>query len=191
MAVETLLTRALGEVAGMLHTARSRNDQVALDLRLHVREQSALALEELSELLRALRIGRTASAPRCFPDTTHRQRAQAVSAAYYLCAWAQCFARDVALVRATASLEMPLGVGALAGTSWPIDREIVRRLLRFDRLTATGWTRWATGTSCWTSRTPRPARFCMPAGSPPTSSTSARRSSPTRSSTTGWRWALR
>jgi argininosuccinate lyase len=126
MAVETLLTRALGEVAGTLHTARSRNDQVALDLRLHVREQSALALEELSGLLRAL------------ADRAHRQRAQAVSAAYYLCAWGAMFARDVALLRATASLEMPLGVGALAGTSLPIDREIVRRLLRFDRLTANG-----------------------------------------------------
>ncbi|HYS07252.1 MAG TPA: argininosuccinate lyase [Myxococcales bacterium] len=138
MAVETLLTRALGEVAGMLHTARSRNDQVALDLRLHVREQSALALEELSELLRALADRADRERATLLPGYTHRQRAQAVSAAYYLCAWGAMFARDVALVRATASLEMPLGVGALAGTSLPIDREIVRRLLRFDRLTANG-----------------------------------------------------
>jgi argininosuccinate lyase len=138
MAVETLLTRALGEVAGTLHTARSRNDQVALDLRLHVREQSALALEELSGLLRALADRADRERATLLPGYTHRQRAQAVSAAYYLCAWGAMFARDVALLRATASLEMPLGVGALAGTSLPIDREIVRRLLRFDRLTANG-----------------------------------------------------
>src|SRR5207245_2814974 len=83
MAVETLLARKLGETAGMLHTARSRNDQVALDLRLHVREQAALALEELSLLLGELaeRAGRERDT--LLPGYTHRQRAQPVSAAYY------------------------------------------------------------------------------------------------------------
>ena len=138
MAVETLLTRALGEVAGMLHTARSRNDQVALDLRLHVREQSAAALEELSGLLRALAERADRERATLLPGYTHRQRAQPVSAAYYLCAWGAMFARDATLLSATAAPEMPLGVGALAGTSLPIDREIVRRLLRFERLTANG-----------------------------------------------------
>lgn len=137
MAVETLLTRALGEVAGMLHTARSRNDQVALDLRLHVREQGALALEELSKLLRALADRADRERDTLLPGYTHRQRAQPVSAAYYLCGWGAMFVRDMELLRAAAP-EMPLGVGALAGTSLPIDREIVRSLLRFERLTANG-----------------------------------------------------
>src|SRR5205814_6820576 len=100
MAVETLLARTLGEVAGMLHTARSRNDQVALDLRLHVREQSALALEELSALLRALAERAERERSTLLPGYTHRQRAQPVSAAYYLCAWGAMFARDAALLRA-------------------------------------------------------------------------------------------
>ena len=138
MSVETILTRALGEPAGMLHTARSRNDQVALDLRLHVREQSTLALEELARLLRALAERADRERATLLPGYTHRQRAQPVSAAYYLCAWGAMFARDAALLRAAAAPEMPLGVGALAGTSLPIDREVVRRLLRFERLTANG-----------------------------------------------------
>jgi argininosuccinate lyase len=138
MAVETLLTRALGEQAGMLHTARSRNDQIALDLRLHVREQCATALQELSTLLGALANRAEHERDTLLPGYTHRQRAQPVSAAYYFCAWGAMFARDLELLRAAAALEMPLGVGALAGTSLPIDREMVRKLLRFDRLTANG-----------------------------------------------------
>jgi argininosuccinate lyase len=138
MAVETLLSRALGETSGMLHTARSRNDQVALDLRLHVREQCALALEELSKLLHDLADRADRERDTLLPGYTHRQRAQPVSAAYYLCAWGAMFTRDLELLRAVAAPEMPLGVGALAGTSLPIDRETVRRLLRFDRLTANG-----------------------------------------------------
>ena len=138
MAVESLLTGALGETAGMLHTGRSRNDQVALDLRLHVREQAAVALEEMSQLLRALadRAGRERNT--LLPGYTHRQRAQPVSAAYYLCAWGAMFARDVELLRLLTDPEMPLGVGALAGTSLPIDRDDVRALLRFRRLSANG-----------------------------------------------------
>src|SRR5207253_2704041 len=138
MAVETLLARSLGETAGMLHTARSRNDQVARDLRLHVREQAALALEELSLLLGELaeRAGRERDT--LLPGDTHRQRAQPVSAAYYFCAWGAMFARDLELIRAAASPEMPLGAGALAGTSLPVDREVVRKLLRFERVTANG-----------------------------------------------------
>jgi argininosuccinate lyase len=138
MAVESLLTGALGETAGMLHTGRSRNDQVALDLRLHVREQAALALEEMSQLLRALadRAGRERNT--LLPGYTHRQRAQPVSAAYYLCAWGAMFARDVEPLRLLTDPEMPLGVGALAGTSLPIDRDDVRALLRFRRLSANG-----------------------------------------------------
>jgi argininosuccinate lyase len=140
MAVETLLAHQLGESAGMLHTGRSRNDQVALDLRLHVREQCALALEELGLLLSELSARAAAERETLLPGYTHRQRAQPVSAAYYLCAWGSMFARDAQALRACSGnvSELPLGVGALGGTSLPIDREITRQLLSFDRLTANG-----------------------------------------------------
>src|SRR3954469_6621908 len=138
MAVETLLARELGETAGMLHTARSRNDQVALDLRLHVREQAAVALAELSPLIGALATRAAAERETLLPGYTHRQRAQPVSAAYYLCAWGAMFGRDArALQNVLAAVsELPLGVGALGGTSLPIDREITRELLRFEGVTA-------------------------------------------------------
>jgi argininosuccinate lyase len=136
MAVETLLTRALGEEAGMLHTARSRNDQVALDLRLHVREQCAVALQEMSQLLQELADRAERERETLLPGYTHRQRAQPVSAAYYLCAWGAMFQRD--LRRLHPPSDLPLGVGALAGTSLPIDRQVVRKLLHFGSITANG-----------------------------------------------------
>jgi len=140
MAVETLLANELGETAGMLHTARSRNDQVALDLRLHVREQAALALAELALLLRELSVRAAAERETLLPGYTHRQRAQPVSAAYYLCAWGAMFGRDAQALEQVLSAvsELPLGVGALGGTSLPIDREITRGLLRFEGVTANG-----------------------------------------------------
>jgi argininosuccinate lyase len=136
MAVEALLAGALGETAGMLHTARSRNDQIALDLRLHVREQCALASQEMSLLLRELADRAERERDVLLPGYTHRQRAQPVSAAYYLCAWGAMFQRDLRKLRPPSDL--PLGVGALAGTSFPIDRHLVARLLHFGSITANG-----------------------------------------------------
>jgi argininosuccinate lyase len=136
MAVETLLASELGETAGMLHTARSRNDQVALDLRLHVREQCALSLVELAGLIGELASRAEEERETLLPGYTHRQRAQPVSAAYYLCAWGAMFARDLATLQPPD--ELPLGVGALGGTSLPIDREEVRKLLRFGAVTLNG-----------------------------------------------------
>jgi argininosuccinate lyase len=140
MAVEARLTSALGETAGMLHTARSRNDQVALDLRLHVREQAARALDELGRLLASIAARAKAEIDTIVPSYTHRQRAQPVSLAYVLAGYGAMFARDAEALRAvlTAVDEMPLGVGAIAGTSLPIDRETTRKLLRFSRLTENG-----------------------------------------------------
>ncbi|HWE22953.1 MAG TPA: argininosuccinate lyase [Myxococcales bacterium] len=140
MAVEARLTSALGETAGMLHTARSRNDQVALDLRLHVREQAKRALDELARLLAALAARATAEVDTIVPAYTHRQRAQPVSLAYALAGYGAMFARDAVALRdvLVAVDEMPLGVGAIAGTSLPIDRETTRKLLRFSRLTENG-----------------------------------------------------
>jgi argininosuccinate lyase len=122
----------------MLHTARSRNDQVALDLRLHVREQVALALEEIAGFVGELADRASRERDTLLPGYTHRQRAQPVTASYYLCGWGAMFARDAAaLVNATPA-ELPLGVGAMGGTSLPIDREIVRELLGFESVTANG-----------------------------------------------------
>jgi argininosuccinate lyase len=141
MAVEARLTAQLGrEVAGLLHTARSRNDQVALDLRLHVREQIALALEQLAAVIAQLAERADASKDVLLPSYTHRQRAQPVSLAYVLCAWGAMLARDVEALQFALSQTdaLALGVGAVGGTSIPIDREITRGLLRFARTTLNG-----------------------------------------------------
>jgi argininosuccinate lyase len=141
MAVEARLTAALGETAGMLHTARSRNDQIALDLRLHVREQAARALDALADLLSALAKRARAESDTILPSYTHRQRAQPVSLGYVLAGYGAMFGRDADALRGvlTAVDELPLGVGAIAGTSLPIDRETTRKLLRFSRLTENGF----------------------------------------------------
>jgi argininosuccinate lyase len=140
MAVEGEVTAALGEVAGRLHTARSRNDQVALDLRLHVREQAAEILGALAQLIEHLTAMAEGELATLIPSYTHRQRAQPVSLGYVLAGWAAMFARDVdafAFVLDQADA-LPLGVGAIAGTSLPTDREVTRGLLRFSRLTLNG-----------------------------------------------------
>jgi argininosuccinate lyase len=140
MAVEAELTRRLGAEAGHLHTARSRNDQVALDLRLHLREQVALCLEALGGLLEALLQRAESDASVLLPGYTHRQRAQPISAGYWWCAAAAMFARDIeAFAFVHSQLDAsPLGVGALAGTSLPTDRHVARGLLGFSRLTLNG-----------------------------------------------------
>ncbi len=140
MAVEAELTRRLGVEAGHLHTARSRNDQVALDLRLHVREQVAEALDAVAALLETLVARAEADGGILLPGYTHRQRAQPISAGYWWCAAASMFARDLdALGFVHRQLDAsPLGVGALAGTSLSTDREIPRALLGFSRLTLNG-----------------------------------------------------
>jgi len=140
MAVEAELTRRLGEVAGFLHTARSRNDQVALDLRLFVRERCADLLGGLSELLSLVAARAEADREVLLPAYTHRQRAQPVSAGYWWAAYGAMFARDVEAVRfALGQVDAsPLGVGAIAGTSLPTDRRIPQELLGFSRLTVNG-----------------------------------------------------
>jgi len=140
MAIETLLDRKLGEVSGKLHTARSRNDQIALDLRLYAREQVRLALGSLGRLLEALAERAQAERATLIPAYTHRQRAQAVSVGYLLCGYGMMFGRDVDLLAyVLESLDRsPLGVGAIAGIGLPTDRDLVRQWLGFSRLTENG-----------------------------------------------------
>ncbi len=129
MAVEAELTRRLGQVTARLHTARSRNDQVALDLRLHVRDRGAALLREVASLVGALAARAAREKHVLLPAYTHRQRAQPISAAFLVAAWGVGLAKaadtiDFALER----IEMPLGSGACSGTSLPIDRALVARL---------------------------------------------------------------
>ena len=129
MAVEGELGRRLGSVAQRLHTARSRNDQVALDLRLHVRDRGAALLREIASLLASLAHRASGEKDVLLPAYTHRQRAQPVSAAFLVCAWAVGLARAAHTVVYTLDrMEMPLGSGACSGTSLPIDRALVARL---------------------------------------------------------------
>jgi argininosuccinate lyase len=133
MAVERRLIEKIGAVGGKLHTARSRNDQVALDLRLYLRDETTRILELLQQLRRALTTVATTHADVIMPGYTHLQPAQPVLFAHHLLAYAEMVARDQQ--RFTDGLKridvMPLGSGALAGTTFPIDRQYVARRLGF------------------------------------------------------------
>jgi argininosuccinate lyase len=129
MAVEAELGHRVGAVAARLHTARSRNDQVALDLRLHVRDQGVALCVELASLVAALadRAGREKDV--LLPAYTHRQRAQPVSAAFLVAAWGVALSRAIDVIAfGLDQIEMPLGSGACSGSSLPIDRALVARL---------------------------------------------------------------
>ncbi|HZU82123.1 MAG TPA: argininosuccinate lyase [Polyangiaceae bacterium] len=129
MAVEAELTARLGAVAARLHTARSRNDQVALDLRLHVRDRGAAVLRESAALVSALADRAEREQHVLLPAYTHRQRAQPVSAAFLVASWAVGLVHAADTVAfALDRLEMPLGSGACSGTSLAIDRALVARL---------------------------------------------------------------
>lgn len=137
MAVEAELARRLGPaIAGRLHAARSRNDQIGLDLRLHVRDQAAATLREVSALVSSLAKRAAGGADLLLPAYTHRQRAQPVSVAFQICAWGAQLARAadcVAYAQESANV-LALGSGACSGTSLPIDRPLVARLLGFPRV---------------------------------------------------------
>jgi argininosuccinate lyase len=129
MAVEAALGVRVGAVAARLHTARSRNDQVALDLRLHVRDRGAALLDALASLVESLAHRAADEQSVLLPAYTHRQRAQPISAAFLVSAWAVGIARAAqTVVFALERIEMPLGSGACSGTSLPIDRGLLARL---------------------------------------------------------------
>jgi len=136
--IEEALKERIGEVAGKLHTARSRNDQVALDLRLYLREKFRMVQSDLLRLMSVLTDKAEANIDIIMPGYTHLQRAQPVRLAHHLMAYFQMFHRDWgrfgdALGRAD---EMPLGSAALAGTTFPIKREDVASFLDFSRVSA-------------------------------------------------------
>ena len=134
MNIEALLTARVGDAGKRLHTARSRNDQVALDFRMYVRREIPAVIGELLELERVLCKQARRYQNAVMPGYTHLQRAQPISFAQHLCAYAQMFARDVTRLEDCAKRlnECPLGSGALAGTTYPIDRFETARELGFD-----------------------------------------------------------
>lgn len=133
MNVEQLLTQRIGPVGKKLHTARSRNDQVALDVRMYLKEEIDAILELLKKLLHALLDLAEEHCETIVPGYTHLQRAQPVTLAHHLLAYVQMFRRDVERLldcrRRTDVL--PLGAGALAGTTFPIDPYFVAEELGF------------------------------------------------------------
>jgi len=138
MNVEARLKDLIGEPAGRLHTARSRNDQVAVDFRLWVRDQCDAAITGLTELMRAFVDQARAGADWVMPGFTHLQTAQPVTWGHHMLAYVEMLARDRArFMDARARMnECPLGAAALAGTSFPIDRDMTAAALGFARPTA-------------------------------------------------------
>ena len=135
MNVEARLTEIIGTPAGRLHTARSRNDQVALDFRLWVREQTDQSIEAIEALQRALVQQAGDGADWVMPGFTHLQTAQPVTWGHHMLAYVEMLGRDAGRMRdARARMnESPLGCAALAGTSFPIDRDMTAKALGFDR----------------------------------------------------------
>ncbi|WP_232631925.1 argininosuccinate lyase [Methylobacterium sp. Leaf118] len=138
MAVESRLTEIVGPAAGRLHTARSRNDQVATDMRLWVRDTLDALDVQVADLQRALAEMAVRQAGTVMPGFTHLQSAQPVTFGHHCLAYVEMLSRDRGRFRdARARLnECPLGAAALAGTSFPIDRHATAAALGFDRPTA-------------------------------------------------------
>lgn len=134
MNVESRLLEIIGTAAGRLHTARSRNDQVATDFRLWVRDAHDRADELLSTLLKALLDRAEAHAHTVMPGFTHLQSAQPTTFGHHLMAYVEMFGRDLSRLCDSRRRmnESPLGAAALAGTSFPIDRERTAKALGFD-----------------------------------------------------------
>ncbi|NOZ26210.1 MAG: argininosuccinate lyase [Nitrospirae bacterium] len=138
MNIEAALIRKIGPLGGKLHTARSRNDQVALDLRLYLRAEAAGLVGMIKRLQRILLRLAQKHAETIMPGYTHLQRAQPVTLGHHLLAYVEMLQRDKE--RLLDSLKridtLPLGACALAGTTLPVDRAYVARLLKFKRVAA-------------------------------------------------------
>ena len=137
MAIERRLTELIGPLGGKVHTGRSRNDQVALDIRLYLRDHLGQLVAHLENFQRVLVAKGKANRTVAMPGYTHLQRAQPVLFAHHLLAYVEMIERDKGRVRdAVARLNvMPLGSGALAGTNYPVDRLFTAKLLGFPSVT--------------------------------------------------------
>jgi argininosuccinate lyase len=136
MNIENALTKQIGEAGAKLHTARSRNDQVALDLRLYVKDEIKRASSQLKKLQRSLVGLAQKHVGVVMPGYTHLQRAQPVLLAHYLLGHVEAFARDVERLRDCLNRTdiLPLGSAALAGSTIVLDRESIARDLKFSQV---------------------------------------------------------
>lgn len=134
MNIETILTQRIGEAGKRLHTGRSRNDQVAVDIRMYLRDECKEISKMLTELITTLVNLAEEHTETIMPGYTHLQKAQPVTFAHHLMAYYEMFSRDLGRLCDTAKRMnvMPLGSGALAGTTYPLDREFVAKELGFD-----------------------------------------------------------
>ncbi len=137
MFVEAELTKRIGDLGKKLHTARSRNDQVALDIRLYLRDEASDIVAMLRELLAAILEQAKVNKDAIMPGYTHLQRAQPITFAHHILAYAMMFMRDISRIEdAVKRMNLsPLGSCALAGTTYDTDREQVAKLLDFDGIT--------------------------------------------------------
>lgn len=133
MNIESLLTKKIGPVAGKLHTARSRNDQVATDFHLYVKRRLPVVIDELRHLQKVLVDMAEKNVDTVMPGYTHLQHAQPISYGHYLMAYFQMFQRDVERFEFNKKHTdiSPLGAAALAGTTFPTDREYTAQQLGF------------------------------------------------------------
>lgn len=149
MNIEARLTDRIGVTGKKLHTGRSRNDQVATDIRLWLRDEIDTILAEITRLQEGLLGLAEAEADTIMPGFTHLQTAQPVTFGHHLLAWFEMLSRDYErLVDCRKRVNrMPLGSAALAGTTYPIQREITCQLLGFDAVGGNSWTASPTATS--------------------------------------------
>ncbi len=136
--IEQTLTERIGDAGKRLHTGRSRNDQVALDIRLYLRDECDAVIDLLRDLIKSLNTKGEENAHAIMPGYTHLQRAQPITFKAHLSAYTEMLKRDIGRVE-DAKKRMnvsPLGSGALAGTTYPVDRQLVADLLDFDSYTA-------------------------------------------------------
>ncbi|MBR5496123.1 MAG: argininosuccinate lyase [Oscillospiraceae bacterium] len=134
MFVEAELTKRLGETGKRLHTARSRNDQVALDIRMYLRDESENVIGLIKELVKTITEIASEHTQTIMPGYTHLQRAQPITFAHHIMAYAWMLLRDIGRIKDAVKRMnyLPLGSGALAGTTYPIDRQMVANALSFD-----------------------------------------------------------
>ena len=137
MHIETELIRLLGDEGARVHSARSRNDQVALDTRLYLRDEIREIAAEIKQLQKALLRQAVANKETILPGFTHLQHAQPVLFAHHMLAYVEQFERDIGRLNDCFDRlnVMPLGSGAIAGSTLPIDREFVRKALNFPACT--------------------------------------------------------
>lgn len=137
MNVETILIERIGDAGKKLHTGRSRNDQVALDLRMYLRDEVKEISEMLKTAMKTVLDIASENVDTIMPGYTHLQKAQPVTAAHHFMAYFQMFGRDLDRLRDCYKRIniLPLGSGALAGTTYPLDREFVAQKLGFDGIT--------------------------------------------------------